>query len=79
MQGKSIKIMKQIAGIKCTKDRTGKRYVRVDLDRYGDNELLEDFLDGLEAQALEGQLTVSLSEFNGYIDNKLNNNVQSNC
>jgi hypothetical protein len=40
LQGKSIKIMKQIAGIKYTKDRTGKRYVRVDLDRYGDNELL---------------------------------------
>jgi hypothetical protein len=71
--------MEQIAGIKYTKDRTGTRYVRVDLDRYGNNELLEDFLDGLEAQALKGQPTVSLSEFNDYIDNKLNNNVQSNC
>jgi hypothetical protein len=71
--------MEQIAGIKYTKDRAGKRYVRVDLDRYGDNELIEDFLDGLEAQALKGQPAVSLSEFNAYIDSKLNNDVQSNC
>ncbi|MDR2680474.1 MAG: hypothetical protein LBC47_06655 [Tannerella sp.] len=44
--------MKQLEGIKYTKDATGhNRYVRIDLNRYGNHELLEDFLDGLEAEA----------------------------
>ena len=38
-----------LAGIKYTKDITGRnRYVHIDLEKYGENQLLEDFLDSLE-------------------------------
>jgi hypothetical protein len=68
--------MSEIAGIKYTKDRTGrKRYVRVDLDMYGENELLEDFLDLLAIEARERDETISLNEFNKYIDERLKANV----
>jgi len=44
--------METIAGIKYTKDsKSKKRYVRVDLDMYGENPLLEDFLDLIEIEA----------------------------
>jgi hypothetical protein len=56
--------MKQLEGIRYTKDATGhNRYVRIDLNRYGNHELLEDFLDGLEAEAQKGEPTISLREF----------------
>ena len=43
--------METIEGIKYTKDSKGnKRYVRVDLDKYGENQLLEDFLDLIEIE-----------------------------
>ena len=55
--------MEAVAGIKYTKDsKKNKRYVRVDLDMYGENQLLEDFLDGLEAMAREGEPTYPLEE-----------------
>jgi hypothetical protein len=38
------------------------RYVEVDLDMYGDNQLLEDFLDGLEAMSRKGEPTYSFDE-----------------
>ena len=66
----------ELAGIKYTKDATGhNRYVRIDLEKYGKNQLLEDFLDGLEVAARKGEETVSLDEFNRYIDERLKANV----
>ena len=42
-----------IAGIKFETDMHGqRRYVRIDLKRFGKNQLLEDFLDGMEAERL---------------------------
>ena len=44
--------METITGIKYTKSPNGnKRYVRVDLDMYGENQVLEDFLDLIEIEA----------------------------
>jgi hypothetical protein len=63
-----------LAGIKYTKDTNGrKRYVRIDLEKYG--ELVEDFLAGLEAMAEKGEETVELDVFNQYIDERLKANV----
>ena len=54
----------ELAGIKYTKDATGRnRYVRIDLEKYGENQLLEDFLDGLEVMAQKGEPTVPLRKF----------------
>jgi len=68
--------METIAGIKYTKDSKGnKRYVRVDLDMYGENQLLEDFLDLIEIESRKNDETISLDEFNKYIDNRVKMNV----
>ncbi|MDR2121162.1 MAG: hypothetical protein LBP64_09880 [Tannerella sp.] len=68
--------MGEIAGIKYTKDKTGrKRYLRVDLDMYGENQLIEDFLDLLYVEAHKGDEVISLDEFNKYIDERLKENV----
>jgi hypothetical protein len=68
--------MGAIAGIKYTKDKTGrKRYVRIDLDMYGENQLIEDFLDLLDIEANKGDETISIDEFNKYIDKRLEANV----
>ena len=55
----------ELAGIKYTRDTTTgrERYVQIDLERHGENQLLEDLLDGLEATALKGGSTVPLREF----------------
>jgi hypothetical protein len=66
----------EIAGIKYTKDAAGRnRYVRIDLEKYGENQLIEDFLDGLEAMARKDKETVSLDKFNRYVDERLKANV----
>ena len=55
--------METIQGIKYTKDaRSNKRYVRVDLDMYGENQLLEDFLDLIEIEARKNEPTYSFEE-----------------
>jgi hypothetical protein len=56
--------MEQISGIEYA-SLAGRRYVRVDLDMYGENELLQDFLDGLEVKAARQKREeyVSLEEF----------------
>jgi hypothetical protein len=47
--------MEAIAGIEYTKDVTGKkRYVQIDLDMYGENQLIEDFLDLLDIESCKG-------------------------
>jgi len=43
--------MKTAAGIKYSKGTNGNRYVRIDLDIHGENQLLEDFLDLTEIEA----------------------------
>jgi hypothetical protein len=55
--------MEQTAGIEYVRDANGHlRSVHVDIDRYGDNEAFEDFLDGVEAESRKGGETVSLEE-----------------
>jgi len=67
--------MEVIAGIKYTKGSNGNRYVRVDLDMHGENQLLEDFLDLLEIENRKNHETISLDEFNKYIDKRVKMNV----
>jgi len=70
--------MEAIAGIKYTKSPKGnKRYVRVDLDMYGENQLLEDFLDmiDIEASKKESNEYITLDDFNKYIDERVKMNV----
>ena len=53
----------ELAGIKYTKDATGhNRYVRIDLKKYGENKLLEDFLDMLDIEARKGEPTYPFEE-----------------
>jgi len=69
--------MRQITGISFKKDFPffGKnRYLCIDLKQH--NQLVEDVLDGLEAMYSQGEETVSLNEFNQYIDERLKVNVQ---
>ena len=48
--------MEQLAVIEYEKDVTGRtRYIRVDIDKYGENEALQDFLDGIEAMSRKGE------------------------
>jgi hypothetical protein len=66
----------ELTGIKYTKDAYGRnRYVHIDLAKYSENQLLEDFLDGIEAMAQKREETVSLDDFNKYIDERLQANV----
>jgi hypothetical protein len=56
--------MEQLTGIEYEKDATGRtRYIRVDIDKYGENEALQDFLDGVEATFLKGGPTMPFSDF----------------
>ena len=55
--------MSAITGIKYTKNpNSSKRYVRIDLDEHGDNQLLEDFLDLAEIKARQGEPTYPFDE-----------------
>ena len=66
----------ELTGIKYTKDAAGyNRYVRIDLEKYRENQLLEDFLDGFEAMSQKKEESVSLDDFNRYIDERLKTNV----
>ncbi|KAA6327392.1 hypothetical protein EZS27_023615 [termite gut metagenome] len=68
--------MEQLAGIEYEKDATGRtRYLRVDIDKYGENEALQDFLDGIEAMSRKGEPTISLEEFNRRMDDHFKRNV----
>jgi hypothetical protein len=57
--------MEAIEGIKYTKGSNGNRYVRIDLDKHGKNQLLEDFLDLIEIETSKNELGeyVPLEEF----------------
>jgi hypothetical protein len=55
--------MNKIAGIKYKKDAAGRRrYVQIDLDMYGENQLLEDFLDFIDIEARKGEPAYPLEE-----------------
>jgi hypothetical protein len=61
----------QLQGIKYTKDASGrKRYVRVDLNMYGENQLIEDFLDLLEIEAHKDEPTYPLSDVISELERK---------
>ena len=69
-------LVMELTGIKYTKDAAGyNRYVRIDLEKYRENQLLEDFLDGFEAISQKKEESVSLDDFNRYIDERLKTNV----
>ncbi|GHT68774.1 hypothetical protein AGMMS50239_34520 [Bacteroidia bacterium] len=64
--------MEQLTGIEYEKDATGRtRYIRIDIDKYGENETLQDFLDGIEVMFNKDKETVTLQEFNEHIDKRL--------
>ncbi len=56
--------MAKTNGITIEKDIKGiPRYVRIDLRKHGDNELLEEFLDVQAAKARMDEPTMSFDEF----------------
>ncbi len=64
--------MNNSSGITIEKDYKGKdRYLRIDLKKHGNNELLEDFLDLQEAKNRKGGETISLQEFKEAMDKRL--------
>lgn len=64
--------MNNSSGITIEKDYKGKdRYLRIDLKKHGNNELLEDFLDLQEAKSRKGGETISLQEFKEAMDKRL--------
>jgi hypothetical protein len=42
---------------------------------YGENQLIEDLVDLLDAELSKGDETISLEEFNRYIDKRIASNV----
>ncbi|MDR3134257.1 MAG: hypothetical protein LBU42_09630 [Prevotellaceae bacterium] len=63
LQSITIQIMGQLQGIKYTKDACGyNRYVHIDLQQHGGNELLEDFLDRIDIEARKEEPTVPFEE-----------------
>ena len=47
------KNMIKVAGVQYEKNTSGRTgYVRINLDRYANNEVLQDFLDGVEAEKI---------------------------
>ncbi|MDR2562851.1 MAG: hypothetical protein LBC98_02790 [Prevotellaceae bacterium] len=46
--------METLKGIKYI-NSGGRRYLRIDLDMYKDNELLEDFLDSIDIEARKNE------------------------
>jgi heat shock protein HslJ len=68
--------MDKMAGIKCTKNASGsKRFLCIDLDMYGENQLIEDLVDLLDTELSKGDETINLEEFNRYIDKRIASNV----
>jgi hypothetical protein len=55
--------MNKTAGIKYTKNAAGrKRYLCIDLDMYGENQLIEDFIDLMDTEAEKGKPAYPLSD-----------------
>ena len=45
--------MTKVAGIQFERNTSGRTgYVRINLDKYANNEVLQDFLDGVEAEKI---------------------------
>ena len=68
--------MGSIAGIKYTKGSNGNRYVYIDMDMYGDNQLLKEFLDMIAIDSRKNDETISLEDFNRYIDKRAKMDVK---
>jgi hypothetical protein len=55
--------MNKTAGIKYTKNAAGrKRYLCIDLDMYGENQLIEDFIDLMDIEARKGEPVYPLED-----------------
>lgn len=54
----------------------GNRYLCIDLTQFENEELIADLLDIADVQACKDEETISLEEFNQYIDERLKLNVQ---
>ncbi|MDR2627355.1 MAG: hypothetical protein LBC40_04905 [Dysgonamonadaceae bacterium] len=64
--------MEEVEGISYTNDATGrKRYLQIDLDVYGENPLIEEFLDSLDTEARRAEEAIRMEEFNQYLEKKL--------
>lgn len=64
-------IMSKIAGITTTTDHRGMEiYVKINMRKYGNNVLLEDFLDGQAVEARRGDETKPWSEVKAGLDKK---------
>jgi hypothetical protein len=63
--------MARIQGITIEKDTLGNaRYARIDLHKYGDNELIEDFFDSLEVESRKNDETITVEELKKYIQKR---------
>ncbi|MDR0733600.1 MAG: hypothetical protein LBF08_06035 [Dysgonamonadaceae bacterium] len=64
--------MDEIRGIEYLPDEFGrKKFVKIDLDLYGEDTLLEDFLDTLEVEAAQGESYITLSEFVKHVEDRI--------
>jgi len=62
-------------GIKYEIDARGlKRFIRIDLKKYGSNPLLIDFLDSLDVEKRKGEATLPLDEVIDRLNKKLGKN-----
>jgi hypothetical protein len=53
----------ELTGIKYRKDTAGRnRYLQIDLNKYGESPLLEDFLDMLDVEARKDEPSYPLGE-----------------
>ena len=63
--------MARTPGITIEKDTHGHaRYARIDLRKHGNNELIEDFLDGQLAESRRGDETIPWNEVKIELDKK---------
>ncbi|MGL4484312.1 MAG: hypothetical protein ACRCUS_05125 [Anaerovoracaceae bacterium] len=63
--------MAHLAGIKTITDAKGKaRYLQIDLKKYGNSELLEDFLDRLIIEATKDEPTTAWEDIKKRLDTK---------
>ena len=63
--------MSKISGITTKKDYKGSpRYIRIDLRKHGNNEMLQDFLDVQDAEARRNENTVPWEDVKKKLDKK---------
>ena len=63
--------MTRVAGITIERNRCGvPSYARISLNKYGNNTIFEDFLDGLEADAARNEESYDWNEAVKILDRK---------